>query len=128
MLSQLEAQSFRGVVRIEVFSGRFCLAGNATEGYSQAPDDLPYSKCDFVGNPALDGMSPGQRQSLAFVNMATEAEKRSGGSIKIDVTPGSAEHLVLPYPNATAEVLTAGQWNRVATANNRIEITAIAGT
>ncbi len=127
MLSQLEAQSFRGVVHVEIFGGRFCLAGNATEGYSQAPDDLAYAKCDFVGNPALDGMSPGQRQSLAFGNMVAEAEKRSGGSIKINVTSGSAEHLVLPYPNATTEGLTAGQWNRAAASNNRIEITAVAG-
>ncbi len=128
MLSQLEAQSFRGVVRVEIFSGRFCLAGNATEGYSQAPDDLAFAKCDFVGNPALDGMSPGQRQSLAFVNMFAEAEKRSDGSIKVNVTSGSPEHLVLPYPNVAAEGLTAGQWNHVATANNRVEITAVAGT
>lgn len=127
MLSQLEAQSFHGVVRVEIFSGRFCLAGNATDGYSQAPDDLAYAKCDVVGNPALDGMSPVQRQSLAFVNMVAEAEKRSGGAIKINVTSGSAEHLVLPYPNAATEGLTAGQWNRAAISNNRIEITAVAG-
>lgn len=127
MLSQLETQSFHGVVRLEVFSGRFCLAGNATEGFSQAPDDLAYAKCDLIGNPALDGMSPAQRQSLAFVNMVAEAEKRSGGSIKINVMSGSPEHLALPYPNAAAEALTAGQWNRVAAANNRIEMTAVAG-
>jgi CheY-like chemotaxis protein len=127
MLSQLEAQSFHGVVRVEIFSGRFCLAGNATEGYSQAPDDLAYAKCDFVGNPALDSMSPGQRQSLAFVNMVAEAERRGGGSIKVNVTAGNAEHQVLPYPNAATEGLTAGQWNRAATSNNRIEITAVAG-
>jgi len=128
MLSQLEAQSFHGALRVEVYGGRFCLIGNATDGYSPAPDDLLYAKCDLVGNPALEGMAPAQRQSLAYGNMVAEAERRSGGAIKVVVSSGSGERLAVPYPNAAAEGLTAGQWNRAASANNRIEITAVAGT
>jgi len=128
ILSQLVTQSFRGTLRVEVFPGRFCLVGNAADGYSTAPDDLAYSKCELVGNPALDNMTAAQRQSLGFENMVAEAEGQSGGTIRVSVVPGSAEHLSVPYPNSAAEGLTAGQWNRAASANNRIEITAVAGS
>jgi CheY-like chemotaxis protein len=128
LLSQLVTQSFRGTLRVEVFPGRFCLAGNSADGYTMAPDDLAYSKCELVGNPALDNMTAAQRQSLGFENMVAEAEGQSGGTIRVSVVPGSAEHLAVPYPNTAAEGLTAGQWNRAASANNRIEITAVAGS
>jgi CheY-like chemotaxis protein len=128
VLSQLVTQSFRGTLRVEVFPGRFCLVGNAADGYSTAPDDLAYSKCELVGNPALDNMTAAQRQSLGFVSMVAEAEGQSGGTIRVSVVPGSAERLAVPYPNSAAEGLTAGQWNRAASANNRIEITAVAGS
>jgi CheY-like chemotaxis protein len=124
LLSQLEVQSFRGTLRVEVFGGRFCLVGNPTDGFSPAPDELVYSRCELVGNPALDGMAAAQRQSLAFVNTIADAEMQSGGAIKINVTTGSSERLALPYPNVASDGLTAGQWNRAAIANNRIEITA----
>jgi len=126
-LSQLSAQSFHGMVRIEIFPGRFCLVGNPTDGYSAAPEELAYSRCELVGNPALDNMTSAQRQSLAFVNMIAEAEKL-GGDIRIEVASGSGERQASPYPNSAADGLTAGQWNRAAGANNRIEISAVAGT
>jgi hypothetical protein len=126
MLSQLAAQGFEGTLRIEIFPGRFCLAGNATDGYSQAPDELAYSKCDLVGNPAFDNMAAAQRQSLAFVNMIADMERASGGRIRVNIASGSADRPATPYPNAAAEGMTAGQWNHAASANNRIEISAVA--
>ena len=128
MLKQLRTQSFHGTLVIDVYGGRFCLVGNATDGFSPAPDDLPYSKCDLVGNPALDGMAPAQRQSLNFVNMVSDEEQRSGGALKVNVASGSSDRPAMPYPNAAAEGLTAGQWNRAASVNNRLEITVVPGT
>ena len=127
-LSQLTAQSFRGTVRLEIFSGRFCLVGNPTEGFSVAPEELAYAKCELVGNPALENMAPAQRQSLGFVNMIAEAERLSGGDIHVNVVTGNAERQAAPYPNSAGDGLTAGQWNRAASVNNRIEISAVAGT
>jgi hypothetical protein len=126
MLAQLAAESFAGVLRIEIFPGRFCLVGNATDGYSAAPDELAYAKCDLVGSPAFDNMAAAQRQSLAFVNMIADMERASGGSIRVNIASGSAERQATQYPNAAAEGLTAGQWNHAASANNRIEISAVA--
>ncbi len=127
-LSQLTAQSFRGTVRLEIFPGRFCLVGNPTEGFSVAPEELAYAKCELVGNPALENMTPAQRQSLGFVNMIAEAERLSGGGIHVNVVTGNVERQAAPYPNSAGDGLTAGQWNRAASVNNRVEISAVAGT
>ena len=40
LFDRLAAQGFQGNVDIRTYSGRFCLVGNASEGYSLAPDDL----------------------------------------------------------------------------------------
>jgi CheY-like chemotaxis protein len=127
VLTQLVAQSFHGTLRVEVYPGRFCLVGNPADGYNTAPDDLAYSKCELVGNPPLDPVTSTQQKSAAFESMVAEMESQGGGAIRVTVVPGSAARLVMPYPNSASEGLTAGQWNRAASANNRIEITAVAG-
>ncbi len=40
------------MVDIRTYGGRFCLVGDPSDGYSLAPDDLPYARCDLVsGEP-----------------------------------------------------------------------------
>ncbi len=123
-LAHLQQQSFSGIVRISVYRGRYCLAGNATEGYALAPPELPLAKCDQMGNPFDEALSPAQRQSLAFANLASSAHLRTGGAINVVVLDDPADNrIAVPYPAATAGV-TAGQWNEVAARNNRVELTA----
>ena len=127
-LARLQQQSFRGTVRVSVYRGRFCLAGNATEGYALAPPELPLSKCDQMGNPFDEALSPAQRQSLAFANLASSARLRTGSAISVIVLDDSTDNRVaVPYPTATAGV-PAGQWNEIAARNNRVEFTAAAAT
>src|SRR5690606_32969370 len=54
-LEKLAAGGFRGEVDVTTYPGRFCLIGNATEGWSLAPDDTPVGRCELIGNPAFDG-------------------------------------------------------------------------
>ena len=85
MAGTLEAQQFRGRIRVESFVGDFCLAGSATEGFAIAGVDLAVSKCDFVGNPFDDSLSPAQRQSLDFANFAAMLRQRTAGAIRVEV-------------------------------------------
>ncbi len=117
LLARLRESGFRGQLRIESFRGQFCLAGNRTEGYTLAPADLPAGECDLIGNPA-DAMSPAQRESLPFANLAAGAGQRDSG-VKVEMIHDS-ERLVAPYPPPTQNV-TAGEWNAVAARNNRVE-------
>jgi hypothetical protein len=123
-LARLEAQGFRGVVRITNLAGMFCLSGNAADGFAPAPANLPLSKCDLIGNPFEESLSGQQRQSLAFANLIAGVRQRASGAITIDMeSGGNSPHNNTAYP-ARTEGLTAGEWNRAAAANNRVEFSA----
>jgi|HubBroStandDraft_1064217.scaffolds.fasta_scaffold00212_12 CheY-like chemotaxis protein len=121
LLYRLEREKTSGVVEVRTFGGRFCLVGNAGDGYSPAPDELPFSKCDIVGNPSEEANSPAQRTPLALANLIGEVRSASHDALEVQVAPGDAASLLVPYPQLSAE-LTAGEWNRAASANNRVEI------
>ncbi len=119
----LESQGFHGRIVAESFVGDFCLTGNAYEGFSVADPDLPLAKCALVGNPHDDGLSLAQRQSVAFANFTAGLRQRTNGAIVVEVTHGGRTNPV-QYPEQR-EGMTAGQWNGVATQNNRVEFRVV---
>jgi CheY-like chemotaxis protein len=123
VLMKLEAQGFRGVVKVASLPGQFCLIGNAADGFSPAAASLPAAKCDLIGNPFEESLSGQQRQSLAFANLVAGVRQRTSGAITVVFDNGAAPRAAAPYP-ARSETLTAGEWNRAAAANNRVEFTA----
>lgn len=121
MLAQLRATNFRGKVKVSTFVGEFCLTGNGIEGYSMAADELPIKRCDFVGNPFEDSLPTAQRQSLAFANLVASLRQESAGALTVEVAHEGRRPAV-PYPNAEQlPRVTAGEWNRIAAQNNRVE-------
>jgi CheY-like chemotaxis protein len=121
LLARLAAQKSAAAVDIRTFAGRFCLLGNATDGYSQAPEEMPFARCDVVGNPSDEALSPAQRTPLAFANLVGNVRSSSNGAVSVKVAAGDPANLVQPYPPVVPD-LTAGEWNRAAIANSRIEI------
>jgi CheY-like chemotaxis protein len=120
VLSKLEAQGFRGVVKVTSSPGVFCLSGNAADGFVPAAPGLPVSKCDLVGNPFEDSLSGQQRQSLSFANLVAGVRQRTAGAINVVTENAAAPRSPTAYP-AHSDTLTAGEWNRAASANNRVE-------
>jgi hypothetical protein len=123
VLTKLQAQGFHGIVKITSLSGLFCLIGNPTDGYSPAGASLSASKCDVVGNPFEESLSGQQRQSLAFANLIAGVRQRTAGAITVAIENAGSARPSVPYP-ARVESLTAGEWNRAAAANNRVEFAA----
>jgi hypothetical protein len=123
LLADLERRAFSGVVTVRNFTGRFCIAGNASEGYALAPDSVPATRCDVVGNPFAESLSPAQRESLAFANLAASVRQRTGGAITVEVLEDDDAPLI-EYP-AVSDSLSAGQWNTIAARNNRVEFTVV---
>jgi len=123
LLAKLEAQGFHGVVKITNLSGLFCLSGNAADGFTPAGAGVLASKCDLVGNPFEESLSGQQRQSLAFANLIAGVRQRTAGAITVAIENAGAARPIVPYP-ARVESLTAGEWNRAAAANNRVEFAA----
>jgi hypothetical protein len=122
VLSKLEAQGFRGVVKVTSSPGIFFLTGNAADGFAPAAASLPLSKCDLVGNPFEDSLSGQQRESLSFANLVAGVRQRTAGAINVVTENAASAHAAVAYP-AHSDALTAGEWNRAASANNRVEYT-----
>jgi hypothetical protein len=120
LLGKLQAQGFHGIVKVTSSPGMFCLTGNAADGFTPASASLPLSKCDAVGNPFEDSLSGQQRQSLAFANLIAGVRTRTQGAITVAVDNTSNTRPAIPYPPRTDSV-TAGEWNRAAAANNRVD-------
>ena len=121
LLDRLVKESHSGIVDIKSFPGRFCLMGNSNDGYSLAPDETAFSKCDVVGNPSDEALSAAQRTPLQFANLVGGVRNASHGNIDVQPSAGDATTTITPYPPVSPG-LTAGEWNRAGGANNRIEI------
>ncbi len=121
LLDRLTRAHTTGVVDIRTYAGRFCLMGSPGEGYSVAPEEILYTRCDVVGNPFEESLRSTQRIPLALVNLIGAIRSSTHGALDVQVSVGDPAGLALPYP-PLAGGLTAGEWNRAAGANNRIEI------
>jgi len=121
LLYRLARQKVAGVVDIRTFPGRFCLVGNALDGYSLAPEETLFARCDVVGNPSEEALPGSQRTPLALANLIGDIRSSTHGALQVQVAVGDAGSVLAPYPLVVSE-LSAGDWNRAASANNRVEI------
>ena len=119
LANTLQAQDFRGTIVLQYTAGDFCLTGSPTDGFGVADPMLPLRKCDIVGNPFHDSLSPAQRQTVDFANFAATLRRRSGGAIVVEALD-AGRRSTIQYPEQT-ETTTAGAWNTVAAQNNRVE-------
>jgi CheY-like chemotaxis protein len=124
MITQLKAGGFHGTLKVATYVGEFCLVGNGIEGYSMAADDLPANRCDLRGNPFDDGLSAAQRQSLPFANLVSSLRQDKTDQLRVEVEHEGRKPVV-PYPRGDQLTkVTAGDWNKIAAQNNRVEFAA----
>ncbi len=122
LMGQLLAISFSGVVRIETHVANFCLSVAGTDGYALAHDELLAADCDTIGVAPGEAYELGLGQSVAFANFIRLADERSGGRIRYEIISLGNSDPLMAYP-ATATGISSVAWNRIASANNRVEIT-----
>ena len=121
LVYRLARDNASGVVDIKTFAGRFCLVGNSVDGFSLAPDETLFAKCDLVGNPLDDALSPAQHTPLALANLAGDVRHSTRGALQVQSSVGDPAVVATAYPPLSSD-LTAGEWNRAASTNNRVEI------
>jgi len=121
LLDDLATRGFRGTVTVTSFPGRYCLTGNSAEGFELAAAEASLSKCDVLGNPFDEQLGPAQREPLALANLVGTIRQRSGGAIQVQLVTGAETQRVASYPESSSRV-TAGDWNRAAANNNRVEV------
>jgi hypothetical protein len=64
---------------------------------------------------------------LAFANLVASARQRTAGAIAVALESAGTTHPSTPYP-ARTDSLTAGDWNKAAAANNRVEFSVESST
>ncbi|MGH8149441.1 MAG: response regulator [Steroidobacteraceae bacterium] len=121
LFDRLTAEGYHGTVDIRIFPARFCLIGDSTDGYSLAPDAAAYAQCTLVGaDPSEPTPSP-QHLSVGFADLAGSFRAASHDAADVQVELGDPKSTLVAYP-PVSDSLTAGEWNRAASANNRVEI------
>ena len=123
LLDRLRALDFRGTVRLESHVGDFCQRRTRDEAWVLAADDSPASRCDRVGLLPEEARTDSARQSVAFANYLEELAV-DGGPIRVELDPLGNSRPLAPYP-AQGDGLTAGEWNRAARQNQRVEVKLI---
>jgi CheY-like chemotaxis protein len=119
-LEKLLTANFRGRVDMRVYPGRFCLKSAPGENMVAAESDTLYSDCQVMNESQVAALLA-QRESVTFANMMTSARKRAGATVQWQVGTASASQSVTTYPTVT-DSLTAGEWNRAAADNYRLEL------
>jgi CheY-like chemotaxis protein len=120
LFDQLARLGFTGTVAIEVHTGRFCMDYGQNGGLELAPANELAAMCDQIGWSDDQAVSVGRSQSLAFANEVASAAARYPRMKIESASRGTAEPAVA-YPGSSAD-LTAGAWNAVAAANQRVVV------
>jgi CheY-like chemotaxis protein len=112
-----------GTIEVRHFAGLFCLTSSDSGGYVLADAALPAGKCDVVAESTDSTAANRAAESPSFAAALAELRKQYT-SLAIDVVAakGDAPRHAYPEGPGGARTSTAGEWNAVATANNRVEI------
>jgi CheY-like chemotaxis protein len=124
LLLRLEGIGFTGTVRMASHLGEFCVVTDADGAWQLAPPDLRINDCDRFGHPLDDSVSVSQRQSVSFANFLATSPVVNGGQIEVEVVAHDRRGSERRYP-FPATIATAGDWNALATLNNRVEYTLL---
>jgi CheY-like chemotaxis protein len=124
LLDRLHALGFHGTVRLESHVGDFCMRRASDANWKLAADELPLTRCDRLGLSASEARAESGRQSVAFANYLADPTV-NGGAIRIETDAFGNTEPLIPYP-ASTDGVTAGEWNRAARANQRVEVRLLA--
>lgn len=121
LVQQLQSTGFRGTIRLESHVGEFCLihlpaADGSGVNWSVAPPELHLTDCNALGQSTQQSLTQSGASSAAFKRFLEELPD----GIRIDVVPLGSSEPKSNYP--TDPNVSAGEWNRVAQHNQRIQI------
>ena len=124
LLVYLADLGFQGTVRLDTHLGEFCLEESATGGYRLPPPDMPVEECDYFGHPLDRSGSVSDRQTVGFANFLAASPLVNDTGIEIRVVAHSRTDSSRRYM-FPANLQTAGEWNRIAEQNNRVEYSLV---
>jgi CheY-like chemotaxis protein len=124
ILTRLAAVDFRGTVRLTTHVGEFCTVRSPLGTARLPSDDLPFDACQTAGLSAEQAVAWGARQSLGFARFLATSPLANNPSVRIELHSLGKDAPLQRYP-LPGTIQTAGDWNRVARHNNRVEIAIV---
>lgn len=121
LVVRLDQAGFKGTVRLDTHVAEFCL--ERSDGVLRVPrDDAPASRCEVVSYAPEYAFNLSKRQSVGFARFL--ASPLLQGGIRIEIVPHGKDRPLFAYPNVYA-LQSAGEWNRIARRNQRVEVTLV---
>ncbi len=124
LLERLTAIGFTGTVQLEAHLGEFCLGDDGAGGYRLADPDTAVGECDLVGHPLGGSESLRERLSVGFANFIATSPLLDETGITVRLVAHGSRDSTRRYP-FPLDLRTAGEWNRIAALNNRVDFTLI---
>ncbi len=117
LVAQLSGVGFEGTIKLISHTGRFCLGINSLDDQSLPKENTDFTQCD-IQTPRLNPAE--NQQSRSFRRYAAQYRIGSGSRINISLANRGSSNPLYVYPDLN-EVNTAGEWNKIAQLNNRVE-------
>lgn len=123
LVARLTQAGFIGTVRVETHVGEFCLARDGFGGFKLPEPTTPIADCEVIDYTAEQATTLGRRQSPGFSRyLITQSNTRA--PVQVEVVSHGNERPLVPYPNVST-LRTAGEWNNIASRNQRVQIAIV---
>jgi CheY-like chemotaxis protein len=117
---KLREAGFRGTIELRANYGNFCLSKDETGALIMADPNLDIGQCIFAAEQKISDLQQNE-QTVTFANYLNVDAARSGGDIEILLFSSGFSDPIVPYPGRY-DVKNAGEWNRIASQNQRIQV------
>ncbi len=121
LVNSSQLAGFKGSIVIESHVGQYCLVQDGKQGFVMPNSQLSIGDCAVIGDNKAAALQRSAGQSTAFKDFLQQIPELTAGDISVEVAPKGASLPLVEYP-AESAVKTAGDWNRIAGLNNRVEM------
>ena len=120
VVNHLRSVDFEGTIRLTSHLGEFCLVQDGDGVLSLADPAMSIEDCTLIGHPLDDSSFVSDHQTLEFADFLSSSALLNATGVVMEVVANDRTGSVRRYP-FPSEVTTAGEWNRIAALNNRVE-------
>lgn len=118
--NQLDTLGFRGVITLRSHIGRFCLKAQGNGQPLLPRDATPVTACEINELTGTEAEERGLAQSMTFSNAVASIEARFGNHVQIALETAGTDEPLKDYPDSLDGV-SAGNWNKIAAVNQRMD-------
>lgn len=118
--NQLDTLGFRGVITLRSHMGRFCLKARGNGQPIMPREGSAVTACEINELSASEAEERGLAQTMAFSNAVASIEARFGSHVQIALETAGTDEALKDYPDSL-EGVSAGDWNKIAAINQRVD-------